>query len=784
MRISTSWAQQLGVNAMNAQQVKMSKTQMQLSAGLTNLTPSDDPAAAVKALSLQESIDKTTQYQENIEVTRARLSIEEGGLQTAENIIFRAKELTVQALNSTLTLSDREAIKSEIDQLLQEMVGVANTKNANGEYIFSGDLSTTPAVAWDAEVGSYVYQGGVNQRVLDIAPERRVADGDLGSNLFSNITSISQEANTTVNGVEINQRSVFDTLQSLSKALSQEYEVPEAALTGDRFVRFGMDYSTPVTVPVTPSLATTFTLTSDVGRTIEGTTPVSFPLNYDIATGGENRVFDLVADGGAPQKIILASNYANQNELVDDIQSQIDATGSTIAGLVEVDPTANPIKFKSISTAANPTLEVFESIVADPPVYNDFVGDAGFGIPTQSGSGDPLLLISGSSGVLLDFSIKNAVFDLEIDGNTETITLSGDYTTATALADLASDFEAQILGTSLESLVEIDGTADPLQFNYIGGSLSPSMTLTQNASALVPDNFLVDAGFTAGDIAQPVTVTLNENYADLDAVVKAINLDPTLAAINVEARSNGNQIEFVSTTEGKDSSVSIYQGTGTFLTDFGFATGSTGEGADLSGSISGAKTLTFSTPLDYSVTSAVFELADESGNSQIIILDASYTDHAELVKAIQDQINASPIEGKIEVDTSANPITFKSISSGTSAAVQINQISGDFLKDNGFTSGDTGRVFSKTGNDVLADLDTALDNFLRVRTTVGARMHALDDQENQNEKFIVDIQTTLSDVQDLDYAEAISRFNIEQTALQAAQQAYSRVQNLSLFNYL
>ncbi|GEM_PF-354119 len=657
MRISTSWAQQLGVNAMNAQQVKMSKTQMQLSAGLTNLTPSDDPAAAVKALSLQESIDKTTQYQENIEVTRARLSIEEGGLQTAENVIFRAKELTVQALNSTLTLQDREAIKSEIDQLLQEMVGVANTKNANGEYIFSGDLSTTPAVAWDAEVGSYVYQGGVNQRVLDIAPERRVADGDLGSNIFSNITSVSQEANTTVNGVEINQRSVFDTLQSLSKALSAQYEVPEAVISGDRFMRLGADYSAPST--------TTFDLISDVGRTLTGTNTLSFSPALDYS-GVNNADFNLVVDGGAAVPIVLDGTYSSQQELLADINEKISL--SPLSGVIEVDATADPIQFKTLSTEISPTLQI-----------------------TATGNG------------LTDFSAA-----------------------------------AGLVGV--------------------------------------------------GQIASPVTVTLNAEYANLDAVVSAIN-DPSngLAAIGIEARSNGNNIEFVSTTKGKESSVSIYDEdpvNGSFLTDFGFSTGVTGKGVDLGGGVIGTKV---SEVFNYSASTsspASFELNDEAGNKQIITLDADYGSHDKLIEAIQNQINGSAIEGKIEVDPSANPITFKSISSGTSAAVQINQVSGDFLKDNGFTSGDTGRVFSKTGNDVLADLDTALDNFLRVRTTVGARMRALDDQENQNEKFIVDIQTTLSNVQDLDYAEAISRFNLEQTALEAAQQAYSRVQNLSLFNFL
>ena len=93
-------------------------------------------------------------------------------------------------------------------------------------------------------------------------------------------------------------------------------------------------------------------------------------------------------------------------------------------------------------------------------------------------------------------------------------------------------------------------------------------------------------------------------------------------------------------------------------------------------------------------------------------------------------------------------------------------------------------MFHNQLDDVLTDLDSTLDSFLQTRTSVGARLRALDDQESQNEKFILDTQTTLSDTQDLDYAEAISRFNLQQVSLQAAQQAFSKVQNLSLFNYL
>jgi len=39
-------------------------------------------------------------------------------------------------------------------------------------------------------------------------------------------------------------------------------------------------------------------------------------------------------------------------------------------------------------------------------------------------------------------------------------------------------------------------------------------------------------------------------------------------------------------------------------------------------------------------------------------------------------------------------------------------------------------------------------------------------------------------VQNLDYAEVISRLNLQLVGLQAAQQAFVKIQNLSLFNFL
>jgi flagellar hook-associated protein 3 FlgL len=184
MRISTSWAQQTAVNSMLDQQSRLNQTQMQLSTGKKLLTPSDDPAAAARIIDLNQSIKQTEQYQSNINTARQRLTLEEGVLQNATDILQRVNELGMQGLNATNSPSDRTAIAVEMEELNQQLVGLANTKNANGEYLFSGFKSATQPFNKNMAGGGYTYAGDANQRTIQIGETRQIADGDHGSNVF------------------------------------------------------------------------------------------------------------------------------------------------------------------------------------------------------------------------------------------------------------------------------------------------------------------------------------------------------------------------------------------------------------------------------------------------------------------------------------------------------------------------------------------------------------------------------------------------------------------------
>ncbi len=84
----------------------------------------------------------------------------------------------------------------------------------------------------------------------------------------------------------------------------------------------------------------------------------------------------------------------------------------------------------------------------------------------------------------------------------------------------------------------------------------------------------------------------------------------------------------------------------------------------------------------------------------------------------------------------------------------------------------------------LDQLDRAMDQFLGFRATSGARLNALESQDTINEALLVQLELTRSSIEDLDFAEAASRLSRDSISLQAAQQAFVKVQNLSLFNFI
>jgi len=87
-------------------------------------------------------------------------------------------------------------------------------------------------------------------------------------------------------------------------------------------------------------------------------------------------------------------------------------------------------------------------------------------------------------------------------------------------------------------------------------------------------------------------------------------------------------------------------------------------------------------------------------------------------------------------------------------------------------------------NQAVTQLAQGLDHVIDTRAEVGARLSALDNAEVMRSDLEFELESTLSDLSDLDYAEAVGRMNQQLVGLQAAQAAYGRISQLSLFDYL
>lgn len=187
MRISTLQAFNNGVAGLQRNYANVTRTQEQISTGNRILTPADDPVASVRLLQLEQQQNVLNQYAENLTAAKNSLTQEEVSLNSANTILQRVRELAVQAGNGALSSKDRASIAAELQEREDELLGVMNTRNARGEYLFAGFQGKTQPFVRQAD-GSYAYQGDEGQRKIQIASSLDIPISDNGKKTFVNIT--------------------------------------------------------------------------------------------------------------------------------------------------------------------------------------------------------------------------------------------------------------------------------------------------------------------------------------------------------------------------------------------------------------------------------------------------------------------------------------------------------------------------------------------------------------------------------------------------------------------
>lgn len=359
MRVATSMIFDAGVSTMNKQMASLLHLQQQVSTGRRILTPADDPVGAARALEVTQSKNILEQYATNQQNATSALGLAEVQLNSINDLFGRLKELTVQAGNATLAASDRHAIAFELRARYDELMGIANSADGQGQYLFSGYMGSTKPFGGTIDFlnagNEVIYDGDDGQRALQVSATRMLEVSDSGNDVFRRIKNgngyfTTNYANANTGTGIIDGGSVTDPAKWNSATNSQNLEV--------RFWNDAVGQANGSVALATPSLTITAGTNDEFTIAVDGGTPVT-------VTVGDN--------GGAP--------YATPQDLADAVQAAVDtALGAAppAAGSATVSVNAaNQLVVTSSSSGSN------SSIALDVVTGNTGLADM-FGVPTYT----------------------------------------------------------------------------------------------------------------------------------------------------------------------------------------------------------------------------------------------------------------------------------------------------------------------------------------------------------------------------------------------------------------
>ncbi len=182
MRISTSTLYSESVTTLNQLQSNLAQTNQQIGTGMRMLSPADDPAAAARAVDLMQSDTANTQYAFNRTAAVNTLSLSESILQGVTSLLQDAKTIAVNAGNGVLNQTDRQTLATDLQGRFQELMGLANSTDGAGNYLFSGGQGS--AQPFINAAGGVQYQGDDVQRKVQAAATRQIATTDSGADIF------------------------------------------------------------------------------------------------------------------------------------------------------------------------------------------------------------------------------------------------------------------------------------------------------------------------------------------------------------------------------------------------------------------------------------------------------------------------------------------------------------------------------------------------------------------------------------------------------------------------
>jgi len=201
MRIGDAFRYQLYQTALSNLEGQLDNTAEEVASGKKVMVPSDDPASYAQNLEILAQQSQNTQYKNNLDSLQAQGSYYQTSVNSISNVLSSIQQLAIEMASSTVDANSRASAASQVDDLIQQLVTVGNTK-VGDTYIFGGTMAANAPYTSNG-----TFQGSAEVGQVAVSSSTTVDAGISGQTIFTG----------TANGQAVD---IFQTLQTFSQDLS------------------------------------------------------------------------------------------------------------------------------------------------------------------------------------------------------------------------------------------------------------------------------------------------------------------------------------------------------------------------------------------------------------------------------------------------------------------------------------------------------------------------------------------------------------------------------------
>jgi flagellar hook-associated protein 3 FlgL len=214
-RVTQSMLSSQLIRNLNRNMTKMDKQQNELSTGMRINRPSDDPVGIAFSMRYRSELAANDQYSSNADAAASWLDYSDTMMGQAGDVLQRTRELLVQAANGSNSQDALNSIKSEIQQLGQQITNIGNSQ-FNGRYMFNGQMTETqpydPTTATDPVTGDLIVNAAGNDT------DNGAIQLEIGTGVYLPVNVTGQQ----VFGSSADPDNMFKIFENIQNALNKQ----------------------------------------------------------------------------------------------------------------------------------------------------------------------------------------------------------------------------------------------------------------------------------------------------------------------------------------------------------------------------------------------------------------------------------------------------------------------------------------------------------------------------------------------------------------------------------